>query len=207
MNPSTLARLRAPLCHLYRLGLAVALWWCAATPAAALVVSVGTPLTTAPSYLGIALGTGQFLVPVQAPGAVDLQAWSFDLYYDDTVVQRVTDLGGIYDGIYEAVFSSAQPTLASLTSAGFAFRGLIDDVAGFFLGGVGGDGVLAYVAFAYKPDQAGEDPGLSVDTPPEPQPFPEPAPAWLLAGALAMLLSLRRHVRAPGLLAATVHPG
>nr|WP_145545046.1 hypothetical protein [Variovorax boronicumulans] len=35
---------------------------------------------------------------------------------------------------------------------------------------------------------------------------PEPAAGWLLAGALATLLSLRRHVRAPGLLAAAASP-
>ncbi|GHC69824.1 hypothetical protein GCM10007320_03640 [Pseudorhodoferax aquiterrae] len=35
---------------------------------------------------------------------------------------------------------------------------------------------------------------------------PEPAAGWLLAGALATLLSLRRHVRAPGLLEAAARP-
>lgn len=35
---------------------------------------------------------------------------------------------------------------------------------------------------------------------------PEPAVVWVLAGALATLLSLRRHVRAPGLLAAAARP-
>ncbi|KQP39949.1 hypothetical protein [Pseudorhodoferax sp. Leaf274] len=194
MNARIQGRLRA---RLRGIGLGVALWCCAVLPAAALVVSAGTPLATAPSYLGTALGAGQFPAPEQATGTVDLQDGRFDLRDGDQVVQRI---GGPFDqGVHGAAFNSAQPDRALRPAVGFSFSfsfpGFIDHVAGFFSGGVQGDGVLARVAFEYLANHAGLDPDLSVDT-------PEPATAWLLAGALAALLSLRPHVRAPGLLAA-----
>lgn len=156
-----------------------------ATHCAAIVVSAADPTTAVPAEVPVALAADQFLLPIAATGAAGLQSWSFSLGFDASVVQQV-DLGGWYFGVYAASFSTATPVLSSITSSGFLLDGLLDGVAGFS-GGVTGDGLLAYIGFAYQPGREGADPGFTVGGVTVAQPVPEPGSlALVLAGLLAL---------------------
>ncbi|KQP23541.1 hypothetical protein ASF43_06750 [Pseudorhodoferax sp. Leaf267] len=155
----------------------------------ALVISAGSPLTVVPGYVPATLGAGQFLLPIQVSGAVDLQAWSFDLGFDPAVVLP-SDLGGFYQGVYAAQFSAAQPALSSIVSGGVLVRdGLLETVAGFSEG-ISGDGLLAFIGFEWL--APGQDPGFEVGNVPQPQPIPEPATVALVSAALLALACRRR---------------
>lgn len=165
------------------------------TPAHALVIFAGVPFegplpTTVPS-----LPAGAFLVPVQATGAASLQTWQFDLEFNAGVVQAVDPFDGS-SGIYGALFDSSDSTSASFILGGFAFNdlGLVDDVAGSYpalLDGVTGDGVLAYVVFAFLAGHETEDPGIQVVGQPS-QPVPEPSTLFLTGLGLVGVPLVRR---------------
>lgn len=164
--------------------------------AQAALVTPGTPTTGVPAALSDPLATltdplpaGRFLLPIEVSGASGLQDWSFDLAFDDAVVVAL-DLGGLFQHVYQAEFSVADPTLSDITSSGLVLPGALLGVAGFSWGG-GGDGTLAYLLFAYRPGREGDDPGFVID-PPAPQPVPEPALPWLLGSALLALATTRR---------------
>ncbi len=156
--------------------------------ARALVITAGSPVTLVPADVPAVLGAGQFLLPIQASDAVDLQEWSFDLSFDPTVVRQV-DLGGFYQGVYAAFFGTAQSEPSSIVSSGLLLDGQLLGVAGFS-GGVSGSGLLAFIGFEYLVE--GQDPGFEVGN--VPQPIPEPGTVALLSTALAVLASRRRPV-------------
>ena len=86
--------------------------------------------------------------------------------------------------------------LLSLTIlGGFAFNGLglVDAVAGFYpslFDGLSGDGVLAYILFAFLEDQENNDPGFEIAGT-DPASVPEPATLALLMGSLLLLAGTR----------------
>lgn len=164
-----------------------------ATECSAIVISAAAPTTTVPAFVPASLGPGQFLVPIVATGAAGLQDWSFDLHFDPLVVQQV-DLGGFYYGVFAAPFDALQTDLSSITGSGFLLDGVLAGVSGFS-GGVSGDGLLAYVAFAYLPGQGGEDPGVSVGGVTVTQPVPEPGSIALASLALLLLGHRQRQAR------------
>jgi hypothetical protein len=140
------------------------------------------PLT--PATLVDPLPAGQFLLPIEISGASSLQNWSFDLTFDETVVEPL-DVGGLYFSVYQAEFSGADPTLSDITSSGLSLPGLLAGIAGFS-SGVSGDGLLAFVLFEYLPDQQTRDPNFGIENPSIPQ-VPEPGTMLLLAAALPTL--------------------
>ncbi len=164
--------------------------------AQAALITPGTPTTGVPVSLHDPLATladplpaGRFLLPVEVSGASGLLDWSFDLAFDDAVVAPL-DAGGLFQHVYQAEFSVADPTLSDITGSGLVLPGALLGVAGFSWG-VGGDGTLAYLLFEYRAGREGDDPGFVID-PPTPQPVPEPALPWLLGGALLALTATRR---------------
>src|SRR5215831_8359553 len=99
-------------------GLALLLWLglFAATGRAA-VISVGTPTGTVPASLfdpiaslSSPLPADEFLLPIKIAGANGLQDWSFDLTFNDGVVQP-RDVGGLFQSVYQAEFNNADATL------------------------------------------------------------------------------------------------
>ncbi len=181
-----------------RLGIAAltaaALAFCG--PVQAAVITAGAPTTAVPAALSDPLTTladplpaSQFLLPIEIAGANSLQDWSFDLGFDETVATPL-DVGGLYQSVYQAAFSAADPTLSGITSSGLALPGLLEGIAGFSWG-ASGDGTLTYVLFQYQPGQEGQDPGAVVDPPPEPL----PGSMGLLGAALLALAATRRRLR------------
>ena len=62
------------------------------------MVFPGSPTTVVPLHLSdgsylwgitLSLGPGEFLLPVQISGALDLQSWQWDLHFDPTVVAEI----------------------------------------------------------------------------------------------------------------------
>ena len=145
----------------------------------AIVVSAPAPTTTVSTYVPASLGPGQFLVPTVATNAAGPQDWRFDLHFDPPVVQWV-DLSGFHDGVFGAQFDALQAELSSITSSGFLLNRR-SQVAGFS-GGLSGNGLLAHVAFAYRPRQRRDDPGVNVGDVTATQ--PEPGSLALVSAAL-----------------------
>jgi hypothetical protein len=178
---------------------AVSLFFVLHGAAATAAILPGTPTTTVPSALFDPLcplsctlssplpGT-QFLLPIEITGAIGLQSWSFDLLFDNTVVNPADDFG-LYQSVYQAEFSVADPTLSNITSSGLPLAGDLLGIAGFS-SGVSGNGLLAFVLFDFVPGQEARDPGFHIDNPTVQQ-VPEPTALALLAPCL-MLLALRR---------------
>jgi hypothetical protein len=162
--------------------------------------------TTVPAGLDDPFGTlfdplpsGQFLLPIEVTGASDLQDWSFDLTFDETVVKPL-DLGGLFQWVYPTEFSVAELILSDITSSGLLLPGVLQGVAGFS-SGVNGDGVLAYVLFEYLSDRPSDDPNFGIGGPPV-QPVPEPGTMALLTAAL-LPLAWKHGRRGRGLRAAS----
>jgi len=164
----------------------------------ATVILPGAPTTAVPSYLSdgsylfgitVALGTDQFLLPVEISGATNLQNWGFDLSFDNTVVQEV-DPGDGSSGIYGARFTPGDANSLSFILGGFPLNGIgqVLGVAGEYpslLSRPSGDGPLAYLLFEYLPNQQTNDPAFSVDNVTFQQ-APEPTTLALIAiGLLA----------------------
>jgi hypothetical protein len=168
-----------------------------AATARASVVTTGPPLTSVPGALFDPLGSlsltpSQFLVPVQVSGADGLDLWQFDLHFDPAVAAP-TDVGGLYQSVYQADFGTG--AISQITSSGFLFDGVLDDVSGYFAPAVSGGGPLAYVLFDYLPGQDGKDPGIYVGEAPPTQAVPEPSALSLMlvtAGAGALVARSRR---------------
>jgi hypothetical protein len=163
----------------------------------AAVISVGPQTTNVPSYFGsVALGTGQFLVPINVSGASGLQEWQFDFSFDPNVVTQIEPFFTPYSfGLYAAQFDPSDPSsLSSPTSAGFSFTpGLIEQIAGFSQGATG-NGALAFLAFEYlQPDS---DPNFAVSNVTVTQSVPEPSTLSLVALVMAGLAFIRRAARA-----------
>jgi hypothetical protein len=174
------------------------------------IISLGTQTTSVLSYLSdgsylfgitVALGSDQFLLPVEITGAAKLQSWQFDVTFDNTVVQEV-DPGDGTSWIYGAEFTSGDTNSLSFILGGFPINdfdlishiGLVDDVAGFYpslLDGPSGDGILAYVLFEYLPNQQTNNPGFSIENPTITESVPAPATIALLSGGLAGLFGVR----------------
>ena len=131
-----------------RLFTALALFACGL--ANAVVFSVGPQTSTVPSYIGSGtLGINQFLVPINASGAVQLQEWQFDFSFDPKVVTQIEPFFTPYFfGLYAAQFDPmVANSLSNPTSAGFSFsEGLIEQIAGFSQG-ANGNGPLVFLAF------------------------------------------------------------
>ena len=161
--------------------------------AKASVVSVGPQTTTVPPYLGsVALGTGQFLVPINVSGAEGLQGWQFDFSFDPNVVTQVEPFfTPYYFGLYAARFDASDPnSLSSPTSAGFSFTpGLIEQISGFSQG-ANGNGPLAFLAFEYVLPES--DPRFAVSNVTVTQSVPEPSTLSLVAIVMAGLAFSRR---------------
>lgn len=175
------------------------------------IISVGTPITTdadVPSYLTdgsypfstsiVPLATGEFLLPIDISGAVNLQFWQFTLSFDNTVVNEVDPLDGS-SGIYGAEFTTGDLTTLSFILGGFPFNflGEVDAVAGSYpslLTGPAGDGPLAFILFQCLDPQNCSSPNFSITTTTVVQGAPEPATLVLLASGLA-LLGGRRLIR------------
>ena len=160
----------------------------------AAVISPGTPTNTVPSSLFDPLATlssplpaDEFLLPIEITGANGLQDWSYDLLFDASVVGPL-DVGGLYQSIYQAEFSAADPTVSNITSSGFP--GSLDGIAGFS-SGVSGNGLLNFVLFQYLPGQATNDPDFSVDNVRLVQQAPEPGTIFLLPIALLAIFLIR----------------
>jgi hypothetical protein len=157
------------------------------------IVSPGTPTTTVPaslfdplSSLTSPLPAGEFLLPINVSGANGLQDWSFDLNFNDGVVNPL-DVGGLFQSVYQAQFSASDPTLSNVTSSGVLFPGSPQDtlqgIAGFS-SAVSGDGLLAYILFQRLVPDA--NPGFSISGVTVNQ-TPEPATLVLVASGLALL--------------------
>ena len=159
----------------------------------AAVISVGSPTVTSLPPIAIPLDT--FLLPVQISGASSLQSWQFDLLFDNTVVEVIAQLDSS-SGIYGAQFNVGDPNSNSFILGGFPFNflGLVDDVAGFYpslLTGPSGDGVLAYILFAFLDGQDNNDPHFVIVDAVISQAVPAPATIALSLGALLMLPAIR----------------
>jgi hypothetical protein len=162
----------------------------------AALIAPGTLTTTVPAALYDPFSTltepfpaGQVLLPIQISGASGLQSWNFDLTFDETVVAPL-DIGGLYQSVYQAEFNAGDLTLSDITSSGLAGTGVLAGIAGFS-SGVSGDGLLAFVLFAYLPDQQTRDPDFGIDNPTVQQ-APEPGTMLLLAAALLTLGWMQR---------------
>ena len=164
----------------------------------AAVIAPGGQTTTVPATLYDPLSTltaplpaGQFLLPIEVTGAIDLQDWSFDLTFDGTVVAPL-NLGGLYEGVYQAEFIADDPTtLSNITASGFPFKpGVLEGIAGFS-SGASGDGVLAFILFEYLTGQDGGNPNFGIGSPPV-QPVPEPGTMLLLTAAVLPLFWRQR---------------
>jgi hypothetical protein len=172
---------------------------------AAPAISVGSVPAAFPSYIP-ALVPDTFLVPVVVSGAVGVQTFQFDLIFDNSVVEEV-DPGDGSSGIYGAQFTAGNVSSMSFILGGFPFNafGVVDDVAGSYPSllndaGVSGDGVLAYILFAFLPGQENRSPDFAIQAGSTTSlPVPEPSTAALLAAAslFAVLSTLRspRHIR------------
>ena len=157
----------------------------------AAVISVGSPTVT--SLPPIAIPPDTFLLPVQISGASNLQMWQFDLIFDNTVVEVIDQFDGS-SGIYGAQFNVGDPNSISFILGGFLLNGLVDDVAGFYpflLTGPSGDGVLAYILFAFLDGQDNNDPHFVIVDAVISQAVPAPATIALSLGALLMLPAIR----------------
>jgi hypothetical protein len=166
------------------------------------VISPGTPTTTVPTYLtdgsylfGITIPTplpsGEFLLPIDISGAVNLQFWQFTLLFDNTVVQEV-DPGDTTSGIYGAEFTDGDLNSLSFILNGFPlnFLGEVDTLAGSYpslLTGPSGDGPLAFILFQCVPDPATCNGNFSIQGATVVQGAPEPATLLLLASGLVLL--------------------
>ena len=171
------------------LGVALAALVAVSMPRAeATVISAGTPTTSVPSSLSDPLSSlpsppsplpaGEFLLPIEITGAAGLQSWSFDVLFDDTIATPF-DAGGLTQSVYQAEFNATDPTLSNITSSGFPVAGVgLQGVAGFSTG-VSGDGLLAYILFAFQPGQADPFPSFSIDNATVQQ-APEPGTVGLL---------------------------
>jgi len=170
------------------------------------IISPGTPTTAVPTYLtdgsywfGIAIPTplppGEFLLPIDISGAVNLQSWQFTLLFDNTVVQEV-DPGDTTSGIYGAEFTDGDLNSLSFILSGFPFNflGEVDTVAGSYpslLTGPSGDEPLAFVLFQCVPDPATCNGKFSIEGATVVQGAPEPTTIVLLGSGLALLGSRR----------------
>ncbi len=166
-------------------------------PAAAAVISAGTPITTVPPALFDPLGfltsplpIDQFLLPIEITGANNLQDWSFNLAFHDSVVAP-KDIGGLFQSVYQAEFNAADTTLSNITSSGLLLPDLLFGIAGFS-SGVSGDGLLAFVLFEFLPGQATNDPGFSIEGAVIGGEVPEPGSLALFAATLLILAFTRR---------------
>jgi hypothetical protein len=166
------------------------------------VISVGpyTPSTTMP-----------FVVPIEITGAVDLIFWQFDVAYDATDVQIVTNCDPFSDpfcnfggtGVTEGpFFGSLSPfnvfnpgfiLLDSVTLAQLGQLIAVNDTFGGPLPGPSGDGVVAYIEFVTTATGTGTSP-ITVQNPSTTSAVPEPATLALLIGGL-VLLGARRVTR------------
>ena len=137
-------------------------------------VRPGAALTSAPGYLSgpfgtpITISSDQFLVPVIASGAVDLQYWQFDASFDPSVVNVVFPADGS-SGIYGARFDAGMENTLSFILAGMPDNGsgTISAVSGMYplltTAGVSGNGTLAYLLFEFLPGAQGFDPHILVN--------------------------------------------
>jgi hypothetical protein len=172
----------------------------ASLPASAMpMISAGIQTTTVPtalfdplSSLFSPLPAGQFLLPVEITGATGLQDWSFDLTFNESVV-NLLDVGGLYQSVYQTEFNSTDMTLSNITSSGLPGMDVLEGIAGFS-SGVSGDGTLAYILFEYAQGQENNDPGFGIENPTISQ-APEPETLALLASGLVGLLCVRRRSR------------
>ena len=175
-----------------RLFTALALFACGL--ANAVVFSVGPQTSTVPSYIGSGtLGTNQFLVPINASGAVQLQEWQFDFSFDPKVVTQIEPFFTPYFfGLYAAQFDPmVANSLSNPTSAGFSFsEGLIEQIAGFSQG-ANGNGPLVFLAFEYL--QPGSSPGFAISNVIATQPVPEPS-TWALFAVGLIGFAMHRKV-------------
>lgn len=159
----------------------------------AAVIFSGTPTTTSlPTYT---IPADTFLLPVRISGALNVQSFQFDVLFDQTVVQVVDPFDGS-SGLYGAQFTVGEPNSISFILGGFPFNGFgfVDDVAGLYpslLDGVSGDGILAYVLFAFIEGQENNDPGFGVTDVVITSAVPEPATIALCFGALLLLTGAR----------------
>ena len=165
-----------------------------ATPAVAVpAISVGTPFAGPP---------GTVVYPIEISGAVDLETWNFDLFFNpaslsivetcDPSLDQYCNFGGA--GVTEGPFTSSGGTHFTVFNPGFIDNttGFLDDVLGAYADiapGPSGDGVLAYVEFTTISTE--EDPNVRIDDASVTSAVPEPATLGLLASGLA-LLGIRR---------------
>jgi hypothetical protein len=171
--------------------------WCGAGSQATAdpIISVGpyTPSTTMP-----------FVVPIEITGAVDLTFWQFDVAYDATDVQIVTNCDPFSDpfcnfdgtGVTEGpFFGSLSPfnvfnpgfiLLDSVTLAQIGQLITINDTFGGPPPGPSSDGVLAYIEFVTTATGTGTAP-ITVQNASTPSGVPEPTTLSLLLSGLALL--------------------
>jgi hypothetical protein len=161
----------------------------------AALVTPGAPTTTIPADLIDPLGTlssplplGEFLLPIEISGAIGLQDWSFKLKFDSAVANPA-DSGGLYQSVEHGVFSSTDQVASDILSSGFPLSpGSLAGIAGFS-SGVTGDGLLAFILFAFEPGQNGNDPNFTIDQVTLQQSVPEPGTAVLIATAILVIAS------------------